>query len=77
MRNFRSNQQSRPNEVQRSGLPDVICRLNEIRRRLARSPAWCDDHRPRHLIEQAEHEVFRSLQLLEAEANRPPASNAR
>lgn len=60
--------------IQYSPLPEVIVRLNEIHRRLAHSQVWCDNERQRHLIEMAEHEVFRGVQLLEAEARRSAQS---
>jgi len=61
-----------PAGVQCSTLPDVVRRLSEIHRRLARSRVWCTNDAQRRLIEQAEDEVFRSLQLLEAEVGRSP-----
>jgi hypothetical protein len=75
MRTFSVDDQSRPQGVQRSALPDVIRRLSEIHRRLARCRVRCNNDNQRRLIEQAEDEVFRSLQLLEAEVDRSPASN--
>ena len=70
MRSLKASKKSNPLGIQHSPLPDVIRRLGEINRRLARSRVWCDDNRQRHLIEQAEDEVYRGLQLLEAELNR-------
>lgn len=70
MRSDKTGKNSNLAGVQQSRLPDVIRRLGEIHRRLARVRVWCDNNRQRHLIEQAEHEVFRGIQLLEAEANR-------
>jgi hypothetical protein len=75
MRPYTVNRQSRPQGVQHSALPDVIVRLSEIHRRLARCRIRCNNENQRRLIEQAEDEVFRSLQLLEAEVDRSPASN--
>jgi hypothetical protein len=76
MRVLTVDEKSRPLGVQRSPLPDVIRRLSEIYRRLGRCRLWCNNNKQRRLIEQAEHEVFRSLQLLEAEVNRSRGQDA-
>lgn len=70
MRSSKAGKGSKSVGVQKSALPDVIRRLGEIQRRLARSRLWCDNDRQRHWIEQAEHEVYRGIQLLEAELGR-------
>lgn len=62
--------------TQPSPLPDVIVRLDEIRRRPVRSRTKCASETQRNLIALAEHEVFRSLQLLEAEVRRMDVSPA-
>jgi hypothetical protein len=61
----------RTNVTQLSPLPDVVDRLNEIRRKLKTAWARCDAKTHRNLIASAEHEICRGILLLEAEMNRP------
>ena len=62
--------------TQLSPMTDIVVRLSEIRRRLKTAWVQCEIETHRNLIANAEHEICRSILLLEAEINRTDVDNA-